>query len=106
MLSWTKFMLMDPYHYGRDACLSNSVCHYSKLNIAKIPANYVCPFEDIYVFFWFVWVKTDSFIPSNKWDEPNDIVLHILKTLLEEVSRTGHIAKTHRLCWNSHSKQE
>jgi hypothetical protein len=99
-------MLMDPYHYGRDVYLSNSVCHYNKLNIAKKPVNYVCPFEDIYVFFWFVWVKTDSCIPSNKWDEPNDIVLHILKTLLEEGSRTGHIAKIHRLCWNSHSKQE
>jgi len=84
-------MLMDPYHYGRDIYLSNSVCLYNKLNVAKRHVNYVHPFEDIYVLFRFVWVKTDDFIPSNKWDEPNDIVLHILKPLLEEGSRTGQV---------------
>jgi len=88
-------MLMDPYHCGRDICLSNSVCHYNKLNVAKRPVNYVCPFEDICLLFWFVWVKRDNLIPSNKWNEPNDIVIHLLKPLLEEGSRTGQVAKTH-----------
>lgn len=99
-------MLLDPYHDERDICLSNSVCLYNKLNLAKRPVNYVCPFDDIYVLFWFVWVKTDNFIPSNKWDEPDDVLHILLKPLLEEGSRTGQVAKTHRLCWNSHSRQE
>lgn len=97
---------MDPYHCGRDICLSNSVCLYSKLNRAKRCVNCVCPFEDICVLFWFVWVNSDNLIPSNKWDELNDIVLHLLKPLLEEGSETGQAAKTHGLCWNSHSKPE
>jgi hypothetical protein len=96
---------MDPYYYGRDICLPNSVCLYSKLNLAKRPVNRVCPFEDIYVLFWFVWVKTDNFIPvTSGMSKMTDIVQHLFKPLLEEGSRTGQVAKTHRLCWNSQSK--
>jgi hypothetical protein len=71
LLSWTEVSVDGSLSLWK-GYLSNSVCLYNKLNLAKRPVNYMCPFEDIYALFWFVWLKTDNFIPSNKWDEQNN----------------------------------